>query len=73
MTQREGLAHAVSPADRTRYRCRGAGTLSVVLAALAVFAVVPTAAADPPPNVILVLIDDQSWNGTSVLMNPAIA
>jgi arylsulfatase A len=68
-TQRENLARAVSPADRSRR----AGTLGVVLVAIAVSAVVPPAATDPPPNIILVLVDDQSWSATSVPMDPAIA
>ena len=67
-TQRENLARAVSPADRSRR----AGTLGVVLVAIAVSAVVPPAAADPPPNIILVLVDDQSWSATSIPMDPAI-
>ncbi len=30
-------------------------------------------ASDPPPNIILILADDQGWTGTSVQMDPTIA
>ena len=29
-------------------------------------------AADPPPNIVLILVDDQGWNGTSVQMDPSV-
>lgn len=32
----------------------------------------PLRAADPPPNAVLILVDDQGWTGTSVKMDPSV-
>ncbi|MFM7209868.1 MAG: sulfatase, partial [Verrucomicrobiota bacterium] len=47
-------------------------TLAIIITLLSC-GVVPARAADQRPNIILLLSDDQDWNGLSVRMHPDIA
>ncbi len=46
-------------------------TLAIIVTLLSC-GIVPALAADPRPNIILLLSDDQDWNGLSVRMHPDI-